>query len=141
MQLQSLVSRMERESGHIELDCSHLEKREQLLKEETSARAVDFISKKEELGKELNDTEVFICIYFVLIIQLLLLQAEIDALETKLSLLRAKKKEIMSSIATQEGHIRSVEEELSEERAALKEERAALQERQEQLSSQQVRAV
>lgn len=43
---------------HIALDCSHLEKREQLLKEETSRRAVDFIAKKDQLVNELTDIEV-----------------------------------------------------------------------------------
>lgn len=43
---------------HIALDCSHLEKREQLLTEETSRRAVHFIGKKERLTNELEDVEV-----------------------------------------------------------------------------------
>lgn len=43
---------------HIALDCSHLERREQLLEEETSRRAVSFIAKKEQLTKELKNTEV-----------------------------------------------------------------------------------
>lgn len=43
---------------HIALDCSHLEKREQLLTEETSRRAVNFIAKKEQLAMELKDVEV-----------------------------------------------------------------------------------
>lgn len=43
---------------HIALDLSHLEKREQLLVEETSRRAVNFITKKEQLAKTLNETEV-----------------------------------------------------------------------------------
>ena len=43
---------------HIALDCSHLEKREQQLAEETSRRAVHFIGKKEQLTKELEDVEV-----------------------------------------------------------------------------------
>lgn len=43
---------------HVALDCSHLEKREQLLKEEMSRRAVDFIDKKENLTTELTAIEV-----------------------------------------------------------------------------------
>ena len=46
------------ETRHIALDCSHLEKREQLLEEEKSRRAVNFITKKEELTTELTDIEV-----------------------------------------------------------------------------------
>ena len=43
---------------HVALDCSHLEKREQLLQEETARRAVTFISKKEELSMEFGEVEV-----------------------------------------------------------------------------------
>lgn len=43
---------------HIDLDCSHLEKREQQLAEETSRRAVHFIGKKDQLTRELEDVEV-----------------------------------------------------------------------------------
>lgn len=43
---------------HIALDCSHLEKREQLLEEEKTRRAVNFIANKEQLTTELADVEV-----------------------------------------------------------------------------------
>lgn len=43
---------------HIALDCGHLQKREQLLMEETSDRAKDFITRKEKLEKQLTDVEV-----------------------------------------------------------------------------------
>ena len=45
---------------HVALDCSHLERREQLLEEETSRRAANFTGKKKQLTKELEDVEVFI---------------------------------------------------------------------------------
>lgn len=43
---------------HIALDCSHLERREQLLEEETSRRAANFTGKKNQLTNELQDIEV-----------------------------------------------------------------------------------
>ena len=66
------------------------------------------------------------------------MQSEIDSHEAKLVLLRNQKSEVMASIGVQEEHIRSVEDELSEENNQLQSEREVLQERQDQLSKQQV---
>ena len=43
---------------HIELDRSHLEKREQMLEEEASRRAISFISEKERLSQQFETVEV-----------------------------------------------------------------------------------
>ena len=66
-------------------------------------------------------------------------QSEIESLEAKLTLLKSKRAEIMACIINEEENIKTVEEELSEEKLQLKSERAEFQERQDRLSDQQVK--
>ncbi len=70
-----------------------------------------------------------------------LIQSEIESLEAKLKLLRDRKVEIVACIVAEEESIKSVEEELADERSRLISERNAFQERQNKLMSQQVRSV
>lgn len=165
MQLQSLESEVERDAGyynnitymtttfflfirHIELDSSHLEKREHILEEETSRRAVTYISRKEELVKELDGVEV--CTHphthehththtHILNHRIFSIQSEISSLEAKLIILKNRKTEILSCISGEEDKIKSVEGDMCEEREQLLAERALLHQRQENLSQQQVR--
>lgn len=66
-------------------------------------------------------------------------QLEINRLETKLAKLQGQKEEIVANILIEDEHIKTVEEEMQEEREQLKSERSSFQERQDKLKLQQVR--
>ena len=107
---------------HIALDREHLERQEQLLEEETSQRAADFISCRGNLQFDLGSME-----------------EEIAVLEIKLAELRREESSVLEAIEVENAKIQGVHDELASEHGQLVAEREQLTTREAELQREVVR--